>query len=118
MMLTQTELQAVPFAVDPELTPGSLAVALAPRQERAGLLREMLRAIDDATPAGQRYLMTKVLALFRREVASLVAGFSTRQRKVVDRMLGFLQLEAARMAPDAAAFEQRGQLLVDVLSVA
>jgi hypothetical protein len=118
MMVTEAPAEAVPFPIDPELTPRSLAVAFAPRAERAGLLREMLHALDDATPAGQRYLMTKVLALFRREVAQLGAGLAARQRKVVELTLGSLQMEAARLAPDAAAFEQRGQMLVDVLSLA
>jgi len=114
---TPTAPEAVPFPVEPELTPGSLAVAVAPHAERVGLLREMLSAIYDATPAGQRYLMTKLLALFRLELAH-AGALDRRQREIVGRTIDALRMEAARLAPDASAFERRGQLLVDLLALA
>jgi len=115
---TPIAIEAVPFPVEPELTPGSHAITTAPLGERVGLLREMLSAIEDATPAGQRYLMTKLLALFRLELAHAALGFDRCQREIVGRALDALRIEATRMAPDAAAFERRGQLLVDVLALA
>ena len=55
--LIQMLPEAVAPHVDPLLTPGSVALVL--RQERLGLLREMLGAIEDATPGGQRYASAK-----------------------------------------------------------
>jgi hypothetical protein len=118
MIHTTTPTEAVPFPVDPELTPGALMITLAPRAERVSLFREMLGALEEATPGGQRYLMTKLVALFRREFDRPGVSFTPWQRAITGRVLAGLEVELARMAPDAAVFEHRGQMIVDVIALA
>jgi hypothetical protein len=113
-----TKAEAVPYRIEPELTPSLVAAILASRRERVGLMREMLGAIEDATPGGQRYLMTKLLTLFRHEALDPGARFGARERDVVNRALSDLEHEAARMAPDASAYDRRAQILLDLFALA
>jgi hypothetical protein len=113
--LSQTE--AVPYPIESELTPSSVAALLASRQERVSLMREMLGAIEDATPGGQRYLMTKLLTLFRHEALHPGARFGARELGIVNRALSDLEHEAARIALDPSAYERRAQILLDVFAL-
>jgi len=109
--------EAIPLQIDPELTPTTFLVAVAPPEARMDVLREMLAAIEDATPGGQRYLMTKLLVLFRREASRPDVQFSVRQRHVLLLSLDQLEHEASRIAPDVATFERRAQILVDLFAI-
>jgi hypothetical protein len=82
------------------------------------LLRGMLRRLEDVTPAGQHYLMAKMIPLLRREALAPNKTFRPSDLDVVNRSLEDLEHEASRMAPDLAAFSQKARILVDVLALA
>lgn len=94
--------------------------ALAPltRSVRIDLLRGMLSRLDDVTPAGQQYLMAKVLPLLRREALDPSAHFQPNHCELIMRALEELEHEAARLAPDPGLFDRKAQILVDVFALA
>ena len=110
--------EAIPFWAVPELPPASLAVAWAPREERMGLLRQMLVSLEDATTGGHGYLMAKVLVLFRSEMLDPTARFTAPQLALVNHSLNELEHEAARISPGAVAFRRAGHTLVELFALA
>ena len=99
---------------------------------RLDAVREILRALETATNAGQQHLMMKVLGLLRREapaflppqLATLVseapAGdhwMDEHQWNKIAAGLEVLAHEANRMAPDADAFKRQATLVADALTV-
>jgi hypothetical protein len=93
------------------------AVPLAP-EARLDLLRGMLCRLEDATSAGQHYLMDKVLPLLRREALDPNKRFRSSDLDVINRSLADLEHEASRMAPDPSSFGHKAQILVDVFAIA
>jgi len=87
-------------------------------EERLDLLREMLCRLEDATSAGQQYLMEKVLPLLRTEALDPGKKFRPGDLDVITRSLADLEHEASRVAPDPSNFGQKAQLLVDVFAIA
>ncbi len=88
------------------------------RHERLDLLRGMLARLEDATPAGQTYMMTKILPLLRREALDPTARFKSLHLDLIMRSLDELEHETSRISPDAVAFDRRAQILVDVFALA
>jgi hypothetical protein len=93
------------------------AVPLAP-EARLDLLRGMLCRLEDATLAGQHYLMDKVLPLLRREALDRNITFRPSDLEVINRSLRDLEKEASRVAPDMTNFGLKAQILVDVFAIA
>lgn len=79
-----------------------LEEAAAVHGERTGIVKELLAALDTATPAGQQYLMNKVVELLRRE--SVRAVPHNQDRRAIATTIDGLSREAERLAPDPAAF--------------
>jgi hypothetical protein len=77
---------------------------------------EILGALDQVTRAGQSPLMRKVLDILRRE--ALRPDLRLAQPEVAALMgaIEDLEHEAARRAPDPAAFNRRAQVVVAALS--
>jgi hypothetical protein len=82
------------------------------------LLRGMLSRLVDVTPAGQHYLMGKVLPLLRQEALDPSAHFQPTHRDLIMRSLNDLEHEVARVAPDPGLFDRKAQILVDVFALA
>lgn len=104
----------------PELAavaPRALSAVPLARETRLDLLRGMLCRLQDVTPAGQHYLMAKMLPLLRREATDRGQRFRAPDREVVTRSLDELEREASRMAPDPALFSGKAQILVDVFAL-
>jgi hypothetical protein len=95
-----------------------LASVPLPRHERLDFLRGMLARLDDATPAGQTYMMTKILPLLRREALDPTARFKSQQLDLIMRSLDELEHETSRISPNAVAFDRTAQILVDVFALA
>jgi hypothetical protein len=93
-----------------------LAVPLA-QETRLDLLRGMLDRLQDVTPAGQHYLMAKLLLLLHREATDRGQRFRPRDYEVITRSLDELEREASRIAPDPTIFTGKAQMLVDVLAL-
>jgi hypothetical protein len=87
-------------------------------EARLDLLRGMLCRLEDATSAGQHYLMEKVLPLLHREARDRNTTFRPSDLEVINRSLEDLEHEASRMAPDMTNFGQKAQILVDVFAIA
>ena len=88
------------------------------RNARMDLLRGMLSRLIDVTPAGQYYLMSKVLPLLRREALDPSARFQPNESDLIMRSLDELEHEAGRVAPDLGVFDRKAQIFVDVFSLA
>ncbi len=82
------------------------------------LLRGMLSRLVDVTPAGQHYLMSKVLPLLRSEALDPDARFRPQHRELITRSLDELEHEIGRVAPDPGAFDRKAQVLVSVFALA
>ncbi len=103
---------------EPETASGSFIWASALLQERLVLLREMLESMVDATPAGQRYIMSKVVRVLRDEALRPDARFTVGDRAIVNRSLEDLEHELARIAPDVEGFDSPARILIEILSLA
>ena len=79
---------------------------------------EILADIVTATVAGQRYLMEKTIAFLERELNSVAAVLSERQRAVYGRWLIELARQATRIVPNVRAFNRRAQILTDFVAAA
>lgn len=96
----------------------TLSAAPLARETRLDLLRGMLCRLDDATAAGQQYLMTKVVPLLRGEALDTAKRLRPRDLEVITRSLDELEHEALRMAPDPGIFTEKAQILIDAFAVA
>jgi hypothetical protein len=99
----------------PRLSPPPVPL---PQGTRLDLLRGMLIRLEDVTPAGQHYLMEKVLPLLRREALEPNKHVRPCDLEVIARSLDELEHEASRLAPDPGAFGRKAQVLVDVFALA
>jgi hypothetical protein len=97
----------------PRMPPASVPLA---RSTRLELLRGMLCQLEDATSAGQRYLMTKVVPLLRREALDPAGSVRSNDLAVINRSLNELEHEASRVAPDPNAFGEKAHGLLDRLA--
>jgi hypothetical protein len=104
--------------LDHKEAPVNQSMASVPPEERLDLLRGMLCRLEDATSAGQHYLMEKVLPLLRREALDPTKKFRPSDLDAINRSLADLEHEASRVAPDPRSFGQKAQLLADVFAIA
>ena len=106
------------------VTPLARALAGAPTEDsvfarqRRGAVREMLAALEHATVGGRHHLMGKVLGLLGQDASGSHGRLSEPQRRAIATSLDALAREAARRAPDEAAFVHQASQLVDTLGAA
>lgn len=105
-------------AEPPAIASRTLSALPLPRATRLDLLRGMLCRLEDVTPAGQQYLMAKVIPLLRREALDPGHRFGRGDLTVIARSLEDLEHEVSRVAPDPSTFSQKAHILVDVLTLA
>lgn len=84
---------------------------------RLEAVREILRALETATVAGQQHLMMKVLGLLRREAPAGDHWMNDHQWNKIAAGLEVLAHEAHRLAPDADVFKRQATMVADALSV-
>jgi len=77
---------------------------------------EMLGSLTDATPAGQRYLMIKIVNLLRDEALRPSVSCTVGEGELVSRCLADLEHALARLAPDIGAFDASARILIEILS--
>ena len=77
---------------------------------------ELLGALDQVTRSGQSPLMRKVLDILRREALRPDLRLGQLEVDAVMGAIQDLEHEAARLAPDPAAFNRRAQVVVAALS--
>jgi hypothetical protein len=77
---------------------------------------ELLGALDQVTRSGQSPLMRKVLDILRREALRPDLRLGQPEVDAVMGAIQDLEHEAARLAPDPAAFNRRAQVVVAALS--
>jgi hypothetical protein len=80
-----------------------------------GIIREMLEAIETTTVAGQRYVMSKVVAFLHDQVGRCLTLPGSR-RRVVAKLLEELEGQAERMVPDVRAFNGGAEIVMGVLA--
>jgi len=84
---------------------------------RLEAVREILRALETATAAGQQHLMMKVLGLLRREAPTGDQWMNDHEWNKIAAGLEVLAHEANRLAPDADAFKRHATIVADALSL-
>jgi hypothetical protein len=84
--------------------------------QRLDAVREILRALETATAAGQQHLMMKVLGLLRREAPAPDNWVGDQQWSKIAGALDELAQEASRLAPDAGAFKRQATAVADALT--
>ena len=84
-------------------------------ERRLDAVREILRALETATAAGQQHLMMKVLGLLRREAPERDHWVGDQQWSKIAAALEALAREAARLSPDSGAFARQAAALADAL---
>jgi hypothetical protein len=84
---------------------------------RLEAVREILRALETATAAGQQHLMMKVLGLLRREAPAGDSWMNDHQWNKIASGLEVLAHEANRLAPDADAFKRQATIVADALAL-
>src|SRR5262245_9562280 len=89
---------------------------LAASGRRLDAVREILRALETATAAGQQHLMLKVLGLLQREAPADDQWLGESQWTKIAAALDALAREANRMAPDAGAFMRQATVVADALT--
>src|SRR5215203_5509068 len=82
---------------------------------RLHAVREILRALETATAAGQQHLMMKVLGLLRREAPVRDHWVGDQQWSKIAAALEALGREAARLSPDSGAFARQAAAVADAL---
>ena len=85
------------------------------RQAKLEAVRDLVTAFDTATISGQHYLMDRAIGLLGQEISRASNRMTEWQRQSVTGALADLVRQAARLAPDEAAFRARAEMLVDVL---
>jgi hypothetical protein len=83
---------------------------------RLDAVREILRALETATAAGQQHLMMKVLGLLRREAPAPDHWVGDQQWTKIAAALEALAREAARLSPDSGAFARQAAAVADALA--
>jgi hypothetical protein len=83
---------------------------------RLDAVREILRALDTATHAGQQHMMMKVLGLLRREAPARDHWVGDQEWSKIAAALEALAREASRLAPDAGAFTRHATAVADALT--
>jgi hypothetical protein len=83
---------------------------------RLDAVREILRALDTATAAGQQHMMVKVLGLLRHEAPARDHWVGDQEWSKIETALDALAREASRLAPDAGAFTRHATAVADALT--
>jgi hypothetical protein len=83
---------------------------------RLDAVKDILTALETATPAGQQYLMGKVLGLLRHQAPTRDHWIDDRQWSQIAGAFDALAYEANRLAPDADAFSRHATTLAEHLS--
>jgi len=84
-------------------------------ERRLDAVRDILRALETATAAGQQHLMMKVLGLLRREAPTSDHWMNDATWNKIAAGLEALAHEANRLAPDADAFKRHATIVADAL---
>jgi hypothetical protein len=86
-------------------------------ERRLDAVRDILRALETATAAGQQHLMMKVLGLLRREAPATDLWMDDVTWNKIAGGLEALAREANRLAPDADAFKRHATIVADALEL-
>ena len=84
---------------------------------RLEAVREILKALETATAAGQQHLMMKVLGLLRREAPAGDHWMDDASWNKIAAGLEALAHEAGRLAPDADVFKRHATIIADALAL-
>ena len=80
------------------------------------VIDEMLRSLETTTVAGQHYLMGKIVAFLKHEVAERGRSLIGVQLRLCALWLEDMAQEAAKVMPDVAAFNRRADVVVRTLA--
>jgi hypothetical protein len=79
-------------------------------------IREMLATLDTLTVAGQRHLMTKVIAFVDGQVARAIQRAGHGDRSMLLEQVALLRRESDRQLPSVPAFGERAERLIALLA--
>ena len=84
--------------------------------DKLATIRQMLASLDTLTIAGQRHLMTKVLAFLDSHVDRLIHQAGHGKRSMLLEQLVLLRRESDRQLPSVPAFGERAESLLALLA--
>jgi hypothetical protein len=86
--------------------------------EELTTIRQMLATLDTLTIAGQRHLMTKVIAFVDIQVERAIQRTGTEDDGTLVEQLALLRRESDRQVPSVPAFGERAERLIAFLATA
>jgi hypothetical protein len=99
-----------PRSISEDHTPRSLADKLA-------TVRQMLATLNTVTIAGQRHVMTKVLAFVDGQVGRAIGQGAAGNRRVLLEQLALLRRESDRQLPSVPSFGETAESLLALLTM-
>jgi hypothetical protein len=95
-------------------------IAMTPRlgmpfEERFGLLKELMRAVDLVTLAGREHVMNKMLTILRRETLHLESPIAASDLASLSNAMMELEHEVGRLAPMPSVFNRHVEIAIDAL---
>ncbi len=115
-MSSASSLFSVPPGADVETrSEGPLRDAGLPLLARLEIARELLRALEQATGAGQAHIMGRVVHILRDAIIAAPAPGSSIQRLAAPSLAEALKRESCRIAPDLGAFRERARRLIELI---
>jgi len=84
--------------------------------DKLATIRQMLASLDTLTIAGQRHLMTKVLAFVEDHAQRMVHRAGSCTHSALRDDLALLRHESERPLPSTAAFGERAERLLALLA--
>jgi hypothetical protein len=76
----------------------------------------MIASLDTLTAAGQRHMMSKILALFQATVGRHPPGNGSRNQRALSDLVDRLAQEADHLWPDPHQFRQHADSLLRLLT--
>ena len=84
--------------------------------EKLTTIRQMLATLETVTIAGQRHLMTKVVAFVDGQVSRAISQAGPGNRRMLLEQLMLLKGEAGRQLPSVPVFGARAENLLALLT--
>lgn len=82
------------------------------------VILEMLQSVETLTLPGQRYNIIKIVGLLEKEILRCAPDAADSKLKAITVLLPRLRSEAERRCPDAQAFAENASLLIDAIGEA
>ncbi len=84
-------------------------------EQRFGILRELMRAVDLVTLAGRAHVMDKMLIILRHEALRLESPIAVADLTSLSNAMMELEHEVGRLAPTPSVFNRHVEIAIGAL---